>query len=336
MKTKRNILMFMSVLLITVFLFAGCNIEDDSAVDVSPPNNSQPSDSLPAPTNLKAVTSTNSSGNTIVTISWTPVTGALYYVIYCSTESTWTNYNIVSTNTTTTVYSYPYYSSDLPFETNKVYFYKIGAKGKYTNDPVGFLSETVEVYIGLAGASGISATAISDSIINIKWNAVSGAAKYRIYRGNSSSVTSMESVADVDVPTFNDISLVSGTSYYYRVSSVNDEEREGPLSSAYAYATTKAAPSPDPTPPANLRATAHGRGISLEWDAVPNVNYYYLYGSFSENGPYSLLYTLNASNGSAYNLGFGTGLLASTTYYFKISTIQNGPTTDAVSATTGP
>jgi len=331
------------IMVITVLALASCG--NPATGDTGSTGNTTSAEVLPAPANLKAITSTNSSGNAIVTLTWTPVTGASYYVIYRSTDSTWTNYNIVSTTWSTTVYSYPYYSNDLPLKNNTIYYYKVGAKGVYTNGPVGKLSEAIEVYIGLSGIVSISATALSDSGIKVTWNVVEGAAKYRVYRGTNSSSTSMEPAAYVNAPAteYADTPLLPGTTYYYRIAVIDSEDREGAQSGSYGYATTRSTPTVTPFPaPENLTATVHGRVITLEWDTVASASTYYIYGAFAETGPYALIYNLNANYGPVYNVtsltyyGFGIGLDASTTYYFKVSTSANGPMSDPVSATTGP
>jgi len=340
--TRAIVVIVMAILVLCCKNPADDNIEDNSntAGGGNTTGDNTTKDKFPAPTNLRAETSMNSSGNTIVNLSWTPVTGASYYVIYRSTDSTWSDYNIVSTTVTATVYSYPYYSSDLPLKTNTTYYYRVGAKGVYANDPVGKLSETVEVYIGLSGVISISAAALSDSAIKVTWAAVEGASKYRVYRGRNS--TNMEPVAYAAVAEYTDTSLLPSSTYYYRITPINSEDIEGAQSIQYGSATTHAAQSsPTPLPaPTNLTATVHERFITLSWDPVPGANTYLIYGAFSENGTYVLIQSINANYGSAYNVsslsyyGFGPGLTASTVYFFKVST-ANGPMSAPVSATTG-
>jgi len=289
---------------------------------------------LPAPTNLRAVAVAISSG-TAITLTWTPVSGASYYAVYQSTDSTWSDYIITTSSVTSTTYT----TSSL--QNNTTYYYKVGAEKTYASNPDGELSESVSVYTGLSGVTSISASALSSSSIKVTWNTLIGASKYRVYRGRNS--TNMEPVAYAAVAEYTDTSLLPSSSYYYKITCINSEDIEGTKSIQYGSATTHAAQSsPTPLPaPTNLTATVHERVITLSWDPVPGANTYLIYGAFSENGTYVLIQSINANYGSAYNVsslsyyGFGPGLTASTVYFFKVST-ANGHMSAPVSATTGP
>lgn len=334
MKKKINnynliIITTLIVMILAVFVLSGCETETEDTDDTS-------SDLLPAPKNLRAEAGTNSSGNPTVALTWTPVSGASYYEIYRTTDKTWSDYLLLyqDIKVTDVTESYKLISGE-------TYYYKVGAKKHYINDPVGILSEAVgiKVFTLLSGITGIAANALSDSSIKVTWNVLDGASKYRIYRGRrTNNPGDMKPAAYVNAPAteYTDTSLMPDTYYYYRIAAIDSEDREGPLSSDYDYAITKVPITP---PPDNLTAAAHGRVITLKWDAVEDANYYYIFGAFAEDGPYVLIYSLSASYGTtAYNVsaltpGSGVGLSASTTYYFKVST--GGDMSAPVSATTG-
>ena len=74
--------------------------------------------------------------------------------------------------------------------------------------------------------SGLSATAVSSSQINLSWNSVTGATGYNIYRDTSSSgsfprLGSEPTVSGESNTSYSDTGLTAGTTYYYRVSAVN-------------------------------------------------------------------------------------------------------------------
>lgn len=308
--------------------------ESISATTMPPPD---PSQNLPAPTNFIASVIDSSSGPR-VTLTWTPVSGALYYAVYLSTDSTWSEYIIITNSITTTVFSYPYYANDLPLITGTTYYYKVGAKRQSSNDSVGDLSEQTVVYISpsTGTVTNISASALTEGSIKVTWSAVAGASKYRIYRAFSYSGVG-EAVAYVNAPSteFTDASLAPQTTYYYRIAVVDDNDKEGSQSNNYDWATTLAST----IPPNNLTATANGRIITLEWDAVTGANSYQIYGSFTSGGTFVYIGNVHSNDGTSFNVQtmapYGViPLEPSTTYYFKVR-VSGGVLSSEVSATTG-
>lgn len=283
---------------------------------------------LPAPENLNAELDGNSSTLRVI-VTWTPVVNATYYYVYRSTVPDWSDFICLSANlVATTVYP------DTSFlKAGTTYYYRVGAK-KVTSDPLE-LSDHVEIYIPHSGVSGLSASVLSQSSIRVMWNPVERAIKYRVYRALSSSASAdWEPVAYLDSPEFTDTLLTPRTTYYYRVSVIDNNGKEEPRSNSFTNATT----SSSITPPGNLAATANGMIITLTWDAVEGASTYYIFGSFSEEGPYALINSLSANLGTAYmaaSLDYLTDipLRANTTYHFKVST--GGTKSDSVSATTG-
>ncbi|MDR0759483.1 MAG: VWA domain-containing protein [Treponema sp.] len=83
--------------------------------------------------------------------------------------------------------------------------------------------------------TGVEAKEESSSSIALSWNSVSGASYYKIYRSTSSS-GSYSSLAESYSTTYTDTGVSPNTTYYYRVSAVNNAGESS--QSAYAYATT--------------------------------------------------------------------------------------------------
>jgi len=317
-KSNSLLLTILTVLLLTVIMFAGCKIATDD-------------NDIPAPTNLKAEVDWSSSYAATL-LTWNAVPDTEYYAVFRSTDSTWKEYIILSGATATTIFR------DNTVK-NGTYFYKIGARKHYSNDPIGKLSDSVSVtIIPQIQVNFVQTTVLSESSIKVFWNTVTGASKYRIYRGefyNNSEI--MEPVDYVDAPAieFVDKSLEPKTTYYYRVAVIDANGVENKISSDYSGSTTQAAPAPAPV---NLKASVHGRVITLEWDAVVGVSgSYYIYSAFSETGYYVPIGSINvtAYNVSTITPNSGIPLNANTTYYFKVSIGGNGHLSTAVSATTG-
>jgi uncharacterized repeat protein (TIGR02543 family) len=94
---------------------------------------------------------------------------------------------------------------------------------------------------GLAAPTDLTVEASSPNSLSLRWTAVSGAAKYKIYK----SVTSTGVYTYVDETEYNSYTvndLVPSTTYYYKVSCVDTSDIEGPQST-YAQGTTQSPPS---------------------------------------------------------------------------------------------
>jgi kumamolisin len=68
--------------------------------------------------------------------------------------------------------------------------------------------------------SGLTATPVNATQINITWNAVSGATSYKIYRSAAAAGTFL-AVGTITSASYNDQNLSANTTYYYKVSAVN-------------------------------------------------------------------------------------------------------------------
>jgi hypothetical protein len=173
---------FVAFVSVMVILTMGC---ETGTTDT---NGSTENSGLPAPQNLTVVSTTSSQ----ISLSWTPVNGAVYYDVYRSMDSTWKNYIILNSSLTNTVYS----NTDL--SPNTTYYYKVGAKERYTNDPVGELSESASATTSAGtGSSGtfpaptnLNASVIDSSSgphVTLTWTPVSGASYYALYQSTDSA-----------------------------------------------------------------------------------------------------------------------------------------------------
>ena len=95
--------------------------------------------------------------------------------------------------------------------------------------------------------SGLSASAVSSSQINLSWTASDDATSYDIYRDTSSSgsftrVGSEPTVSSGDTTAYADTGLSAGTTYYYKISALN-ASGESAVSSAVSAKTSDASSS---------------------------------------------------------------------------------------------
>jgi hypothetical protein len=116
--------------------------------------------------------------------------------------------------------------------------------------------------------SGLAATAVSSSRIDLSWNDVSGETEYRVERSpdGSNSWTQIASPS-VNQTTYSDLLVSAQQTYYYRVRAVNSggfSQYSGVVSAT----TPTPGPTPTPAPGAQavawtglLNATASGGGV---------------------------------------------------------------------------
>ncbi|MGC2421856.1 MAG: malectin domain-containing carbohydrate-binding protein, partial [Candidatus Acidiferrales bacterium] len=191
--------------------------------------------------------------------------------------------------------------------------------------------------------SGLGATAISSSQINLSWTASSSSCSvtYNIYRSTTSGFTpssANEIASGVTTTTYSNTGLAASTTYYYLVEGTNSGGTSGP--SNQASATTPAACAAAPTAPSGLGATAISSSqINLSWTA-----------STAGTGC-SITYSVFRSTTSGFTAGSGnqiasgvttttfsnTGLAASTTYYYLVEGVDSAGSSAAsnqASATT--
>jgi chitodextrinase len=175
--------------------------------------------------------------------------------------------------------------------------------------------------------TGLTATAVSSSQINLSWNASTdnvGVTGYRVYRDGALIATLG------NVTTYQDTGLSASTTYSYTVQALDGAGNASGQSSP-ATATTQAPDTTPPSTPTGLTATAVSSSrIDLSWNASTDnvgVTGYRVYRGGT------LIATLG--NVTTYQ---DTGLTASTTYSYTVDALDaagnaSGQSTSA-SATT--
>jgi fibronectin type 3 domain-containing protein len=87
----------------------------------------------------------------------------------------------------------------------------------------------------IAAPTGLTATGVSKSQINLKWTAVTGTTKYNIYRATSQTGT-YSYVGSSTTNAYSNASLGANTTYWYKVSAV-DSTGEGSQTTAVSTKT---------------------------------------------------------------------------------------------------
>ncbi|MBN1516497.1 cadherin-like domain-containing protein [Candidatus Sumerlaeota bacterium] len=164
--------------------------------------------------------------------------------------------------------------------------------------------------------TGLSASAISQSQINLSWNASAGATSYNVKRATASSGPYSTVVQSYLGTNYSDATLLGGTTYYYVVQAQNISGVSA--DSLKASATTD----PDttaPDAPANLTTKAGDGFVQLDWDSNFNLDFasFSVKRSTSSGGPYATLAT--GLTDSEYT---DDTTVNGTTYYYVATTID--------------
>jgi fibronectin type 3 domain-containing protein len=178
--------------------------------------------------------------------------------------------------------------------------------------------------------TGVAATAVSSSQINVSWTASAGATSYKVKRATVSSGPYTTVASGVSGTTFSNTGLAASTTYYYVVSAMAGGAESA--NSIEAGATTLL---PTPAAPTGLTAaSASSSQINLSWTASSGATSYNVKRATVSGGPYTTVAT--GVTGTTFN---NTGLAASTTYYYVVSAVNAGgesANSSQASATTRP
>ena len=264
---------------------------------------------LPAPT----VTGGNDAQGR-PTLTWKAVSGAAKYEVYRarSKDGTYTKYS----TTTGTAYTNSSYLTS-----GATYYYKVRALD--ANGNAGPYSAVVSVTCRLKlTAPTVTGGTDAQGRPTLKWNAVSGAAKYEVYRARSMNGDYVKYSTVTGTSYTNTSYLANGTTYYYKVRALGSDGSYGPYSTPVSV-TYKA---PFGAPLVTGSKDSQGRP-ALKWDKVTDAAKYEVYRARSKDGTYSLMSTQSATGYT------NTSYLANgTTYYYKVRALKANGTASAYSS----
>ncbi len=160
--------------------------------------------------------------------------------------------------------------------------------------------------------SGLIATVVSSSQINLSWNASTdntAVAGYRIYRDGTQIATSANT-------SYSDAGLAASTAYSYTVSAYDAAGNSSSQSVSASATTQSAADTTPPTVPTGLTATAVSSGqIDLVWNASTDDSGVVAYNIYRNGGGTPIASSAAASYSD-------TGLSASTTYSYTVRALD--------------
>ena len=252
------------------------------------------------------------------TLKWKAVTGAAKYEVYRarSRSGEYIKYSTV-TGTSYTNTSY--------IENGNTYYYKVRALK--SDGTAGAWSSIVSVTYRAASTGTLSAPAVtggndSQGRPTLTWKAVTGAAKYEVYRARSRSGEYIKYSTVTGTSYTNTSYIENGNTYYYKVRALKSDGTAGAWSSivAVTYKQTLSAPAVTGGNDAQGRPT-------LKWNAVSGAAKYEVYRARSRSGEYIKYSTVT---GTSYT---NTSYIENgNTYYYKVRALDANGTAGAWSS----
>jgi titin len=247
----------------------------------------------PPPGAPGGVTATAVSSSRI-DVTWQDVTGESGYRVERSANGTtgWTQVATVGQNVLL--------FSDTGLAAATTYFYRVVATSPNGDSaPSAVAGATTVAPPPPPTPVGVTASAVSQSRIDVGWQDVAGESGYQVQR-SPDGLSGWAQVASTgqDVVSYSDTGLTASTTYYYRVVATSPNGDSAP--SAVVSATT-AADSTPPTAPTNLKGTAAKRKANLSWtgsvDSGSGVAGYRVYRSDSgASGTFALVTTTTSTS----------------------------------------
>ena len=239
-------------------------------------------------------------------LTWDAVDGATSYKVYRATSQNGT-YSLLGTVTATS-----YINTGA--KDGVTYYYKVKAVNSAGESPysniVSGQSKAVTpkpaapvVKIGHSASSGKPM---------LTWNAVDGAASYKVYRATAKN-GAYSVINTTKALTYTNTGAALGTTYYYKVEALNAAGKslgfsdvvEGKVAPVLAVGYSSVSGKPQ-----------------LTWKAVPGATEYQVYRSTQQNSGYA---KINTTTATSY---VNTGAKANTTYYYKIVAVKGTAVSD--------
>ena len=224
-----------------------------------------------APSNISSLTLTSNG----IVVKWNKVAGAKSYRIYRKTTGGYTRIGTVNNGNTT---SY----TDTTAESGKTYTYAVkpyngNASADYTGKQVTYLA-----------APTLSTLANAANGVSLKWNSISGAQKYYIYRKEGNG--GYKKIAEVkDAVSYTDKSVTSGKKYTYAVRALKGSSMSAYTGKSINYLAQ-----------ANVSALNNkDNGIEVKWSKVSGAKGYYVYRKEGKNS-YKKIATITNANTTSY------------------------------------
>ncbi len=237
----------------TTYTYRVCAFNAAGLSDYS--NEATPINQVPSqPTGLSTI-----AGNSLVRLMWTcnPEPDVLYYMVQRSTTS--------GSGFTTVAVSFGCSIDDHAVQNDTTYYYRISAIDTFGQESIwsGEVSASPQLLPPVSPAN-LAATP-SDAMIQLDWddNTEADICYYKVYRSMASAGVYEPVATAMGASHITDCQVVNGSTYYYKVTAVNDDGLESGYSNM-VYGSPQVAGAP--AAPSNLTAQSNGvRQIALTW-----------------------------------------------------------------------
>lgn len=231
-------------------------------------------------------------------LKWNAVSGAAKYWVYRSTDGV--NFKYYDSTTKTS-----YTNTGALLGTK--YHYRVKAVAVVNGKNVASADSGTKSLFTTPAAPGVSIYRVNGKP-QLKWSAVTGAAKYWIYR--STDGVNFKYYDSTTGTSYTNCIAASGTEYYYKVKAaalVNGKNVASDFSNTKSLFTTPAAPSVSIT-------TSKGKP-KLTWKAVKGADNYYIYRS-TDGKNFKYYNETDEAGYTNYSTNIGT------TYYYKVRAVK--------------
>jgi hypothetical protein len=283
---------------------------------------------LTAPLAPSGLTAT-AVGTSQVNLSWTDNSSNEESFIISRSSSNGGPYTDIATNAAGST-SY----SDLPLSEGTSYYYVVRALNAAGSSALSNQGSATTAVGAPSAPSGLNATTVSASQINLSWVDNSGNETSFIVARSATSGGPYTDITTLgaNVTSYSNTGLSANTTYYYVVRASNS----GGASANSTQDSATTLPNAPGAPTGLSATTVSATQINLNWvDNSSNETGFVVASSTTSGGPYTAVATLGA-NVTAYS---NTGLSANTTYYFVVRAVNTGGTSAdsaQASATTLP
>ena len=215
---------------------------------------------------LQIKSSVNKDGT--VKLSWEAVSVDAIYVVMRAASEKGEYKGIASVSGNEGAVSF----TDSALVPAEIRYYKVA---RLEGEETVIVSNTVSVKMPLTPPAAVKTSPVDGKYVTIRWNKVSGATGYKVYRSLSKTGT-YKLLKTVKSTSYTDKSVYSGEGFYYKVLAYKSgvDSVSSKLSSYAAYYTKPLAP--------KIKASNNNGSIKVSWGKVNRAQLYYIYRKNSE------------------------------------------------------